>query len=101
LNARIEDLQAELTKLELEKSCIQAVAAGHRADFERERERCDTVIAEALKLTKVAISARETAARLQGELAARRIPWWKRIMAQSPTPRRAVLVSREAAHQDT
>jgi DNA invertase Pin-like site-specific DNA recombinase len=41
LNARIEDLQAELTKLELEKSWIEARAAGHRADFERDliRER--------------------------------------------------------------
>jgi hypothetical protein len=82
LNARIEDLQAELAKLESEKSCIEATAAGHRADFERERERCDTIIAEALKMTKIAMLARATAARLEGELAARqRQPWWKRVVA--------------------
>jgi chromosome segregation ATPase len=70
LNARIESMQAELTRVELEKSCVEASAAGHRADFERERERCDTIMIEALRLTKVAMSARETTARLEGELAA-------------------------------
>jgi hypothetical protein len=34
LKARVETLQAELIKLE-------ATAAGHSADFERERERAD------------------------------------------------------------
>jgi hypothetical protein len=84
LNARIEHLQAELARLEVEKNCIETSAAGHRADFERERERCDTIIAEALRMTKVAMSARETAARLEGELAARQRqdrPWWKRVVA--------------------
>ncbi|MGA8651020.1 MAG: hypothetical protein ACLP19_13400 [Xanthobacteraceae bacterium] len=82
LNARIQALQAELARLEVENSCMYASAASHRADFERERERSDTIMAEALRLTKVAMSARETAARLEGELAAaarqsRR--WWKRL----------------------
>ena len=84
LNARVESLQAELVRLEVEKNCIEASAAGHRADYERERERCDNVIAEALRMTKVAMSARETAARLEGELAARQRqdrPWWKRVVA--------------------
>jgi hypothetical protein len=36
---RIEALQAELAKLE-------AVAGGHRADFERERDRADRLMAE-------------------------------------------------------
>jgi|SRR6476661_8589013 hypothetical protein len=39
LKVRIEQLQAEVTKLETEKSAIEAIAAGHRADFERERDR--------------------------------------------------------------
>jgi hypothetical protein len=84
LDARVENLQAELARLEVEKNCIEANAAGHRADFERERERCDTVIAEALRMTKVAMSARETAAPLEGELAVRQRqdrPWWKRVVA--------------------
>jgi hypothetical protein len=42
LNARIEQLQAELAKLEAEKNSLEVSAAGHRADFERERDRCDS-----------------------------------------------------------
>jgi hypothetical protein len=57
LNARIEQLQGELAKLEVEKRCSGVSAAGHRADFERERERCDTLMTEALMLAKVAMSA--------------------------------------------
>jgi hypothetical protein len=80
LNARIEMLQAELARLEVENGCIQASAAGHRADFERERDRSDTIMAEALRLTKVAMAARETTARLQGEIASRQVRgWWKRL----------------------
>ena len=80
LNSRLQALQAEIANLEEENSAIQASAAGHRADFERERDRCDSLMAEALKLTAVAMSARETAARLEGELAAGQSrPWWKRL----------------------
>jgi len=38
LKARVETLEAELARLE-------TAAAGHRADFERERERCDRLMA--------------------------------------------------------
>jgi hypothetical protein len=80
LNARIHMLQAELARLEVENSCIQATADGHRADFERERDRSDTIMAEALRLTKVAMAARETSARLAGELTSRQTrTWWKRL----------------------
>jgi hypothetical protein len=80
LNARIQALHAEIANLEADNSAIQASAAGHRSDFERERDRSDSLMAEALKLTAVAMSARETAARLEGELAARQSrPWWKRL----------------------
>ena len=44
LNARIEQLRAELAKVEVEKRRIEVSAAGHRADFERERERCNTLM---------------------------------------------------------
>ena len=57
MNAHIEQLQGELAKLEVEKQCSEVSAAGHRADFERERERCDTLMTEALMLAKVAMSA--------------------------------------------
>ena len=62
LKARIEALQAELVKLE-------ATAAGHRTDFERERERADALMAELLKMTADAMAAKEAAARLEGGLA--------------------------------
>src|ERR1700724_3978447 len=59
LQARIEALQAELIKLD-------ATASGHRADFERERERADALMAELLKMTADAMAAKEAAARLEG-----------------------------------
>jgi hypothetical protein len=82
LNARIEQLQAELAKVEIEKNCLEASVAGHRADFERERDRCDRLIAETLVLNKVAMSARENAARLEGEVSGRRgrRRWWGRLV---------------------
>ena len=80
LNARIQALQVEIANLEAENSTIQASAAGHRADFERERDRSDGIMAEALRLTKIAMSARETAARLEGELSVRQSrSWWRRL----------------------
>ena len=54
LNAQIERMQTELATLEVEKNCLEASMAGARADFERERDRCDTLMAETSALTKVA-----------------------------------------------
>jgi hypothetical protein len=94
LNARVEQLEGELARLEVEKQCLEVRAAGHRVDFERERERCDTLVAEALKLGTLAMSAREKAARLDGELSAARARrrWWRRLIApdavQTRPPRR-------------
>jgi cell division protein FtsB len=95
LNARIQALQAEIANLEAENSAIQASATGHRADFERERDRSDSLMAEALKLTAVAMSARETAARLEGRLAARQSrPWWKRLAGRQQAGTAALASSR-------
>ena len=66
LKAEIETLQAEIAELE-------ARAAGHRADFERERERADRLIVELLQTAAETTAAKETTARLEGELAALRI----------------------------
>ena len=87
LNTRIEQLQAELAKLEMEKNCLEASVTAHRADFERERDRCDRLIAETLVLNKVVMSARENAARLEGVVSGRRgrRRWWGRLV----TPGRA------------
>ena len=68
-------MQAELAKLEV-------TAVGHRADYERERDRADRPVAELLKATANLIMTREMAAKLEGEIAALRSPpqpmsWWR------------------------
>jgi hypothetical protein len=73
LTARIETLEAEFAK-------VEAAAAVHRADFERERERCDRLMAEVLKATAELMAAWEATARIAGELAAFQArPWWRRL----------------------
>ena len=65
LVGKIEALQAEIARLE-------ARAAVHRADFERERERADRLMVEVLQATAETMAAREATARLEGEVAALR-----------------------------
>jgi hypothetical protein len=85
LKARIEVLEAELAKLE-------TLAAGHRADFERERERFDGLMTELLRATLDVQGAKEASARLEGELAALRSrSWWNWMLrreqrTQTPQP---------------
>jgi hypothetical protein len=74
LKARIEELEAQLTKAETS-------AASHRADFERERERCDRLTLELMRAAIETMNAKEGAARLEGELTALRSrPWWRRLV---------------------
>ena len=56
-------MQAEIARLE-------ATAAGHRADYERERERADRLMVELLQATAETMAAKEAAARLEGSLMA-------------------------------
>jgi hypothetical protein len=73
LKARIDELESTLAKAE-------ASAAGHRADSERERERLDRLMVELLRANVDTMSAKETTARLEGELTALRSrPWWRRL----------------------
>jgi len=65
LAAKIEALRAEIAPLE-------ASAADHRADFERERERADRLTVELLQTTAETMAAKEATARLEGEVAALR-----------------------------
>jgi hypothetical protein len=65
LAAKIEVLKAEIARLE-------AGAADHRADFERERERADRLTVELLQATAEIMAAKEAAARLEDEVAALR-----------------------------
>jgi hypothetical protein len=88
LNAQIERLEGELARLEVERKCLEVRAVGHREDFECERRRCDMLMTETLKLNEFAMSAREKAARLEGELleASTRHRWWRRgPQAYQPT----------------
>jgi hypothetical protein len=73
LTARLETLESDFAK-------VEAAAAMHRADFERERERCERLMAEVLKSTAELMATREAAAKLAGELAAEQArPWWRRL----------------------
>jgi hypothetical protein len=65
LAAEIETLKAEIARLE-------ARAADHRIDFERERERADRLTVEMLRATVETMAAKEATARLEGEVAALR-----------------------------
>ena len=65
LAAKIEALKAEIVRLE-------ARAADHGADFERERERADLLMVELLQATAETMAAKEATARLEGEVAALR-----------------------------
>src|ERR1700756_3955732 len=59
LSAKIVALQAEMARLE-------ATAATHRADYERERERADRLMVELLQATAETMAAKEATARLRG-----------------------------------
>jgi hypothetical protein len=65
LLAQLEALQAELTRMQAELARAEGTAAGHRADYERERERCDRLVTELKTLAEL--------------LAARSRPWWRRL----------------------
>jgi hypothetical protein len=67
---------AKVAALEAEIAQLEARAAGHRADFEHERERAERLVTELLQATaettaarEAAAAAREAAARLEGEVA--------------------------------
>jgi hypothetical protein len=99
LKGRVEELEAALVN-------VEAAAAGHRADFERERQRAEQLMSELLRAIEDAMTAREQTARLEGELALlrqetsdvrtdrdawrtqverltrnerERLPWWRRL----------------------
>ena len=71
-------LKAKITELEDEITLLQLAAGSHRADFERERDRAERLMTELLKATGDLMRTKETAARLEGELAALR-PRSKRL----------------------
>jgi chromosome segregation ATPase len=70
--AVIASLKAKIETLQTENARLEATAAGHRADFERERDRADRMMTELLKATADTVVAKEATAWLEGELAALR-----------------------------
>ena len=73
LKQKIEALQAELLE-------AKAIASGHRADFERECERTNKLLAELLKSSIETVAAREKAALLEGKLSLFAQPWRRRLV---------------------
>ena len=83
VNPRVYPQIARLSSAAQIRSPLRLVwsAGGHRADFERERDRAERLMTELLKSTADTIAAREATARLKGELMALRTrPWWKRLV---------------------
>jgi len=66
--ANVSLLAAEVVALQAEIARLEAVAAGHRADFERERDRADRLMADLSQANADAMAAREAKARLEGSL---------------------------------
>jgi hypothetical protein len=73
LKQQIETLQTELTEM-------KGIASGYRADFERECERTNKLLAELLKSTTESMGAREKAALLEGKLSMLTQPWRRRLV---------------------
>jgi hypothetical protein len=72
----VAELTAQIAALRADNVQLEAMAAGHRADFERERERAERLVVELLQATadtttarEAAAAAREAVARLEGEVA--------------------------------
>jgi hypothetical protein len=72
LKEKIETLQADLIEME-------TIANGHRADFERECERTNKLLAELLKSSIETVAAREKASLLEGKLSLFTQPWRRRL----------------------
>ena len=69
---KVETLRSEIARLE-------KIVAAHKAECERERDRANRLMADLLNTTAEAMSARETIARLRGELAAVRTAGPKQV----------------------
>ena len=61
-------LAAKIMALQVEIARLEATAASHRADFERERERADRMMVELRQATAETMAAKEATARLEGFL---------------------------------
>jgi hypothetical protein len=66
---------------------LEATAAIHQAELERERERAERLMSELLRAKADALAARATVTRLEGELAGLRSrPWWRWLARRKKQP---------------
>ena len=68
-SGEVAELMAQIAALRADNVQLGAMSAGHRADFELERERADRLMAELLQAKSDVTTAREMVARLEGEVA--------------------------------
>ena len=61
-------LASKIMALQVEIARLEATAASHRADFERERDRADRMMVELRQATAETMAAKEATARLEGFL---------------------------------
>ena len=72
LKVHIATLQADLLEM-------KAIAGGHRADFERETDRSNRLMAELFKASNETTAAREKAAYFAGKLSTAKKHWWRKL----------------------
>ena len=72
LKDHIATLQADLLEM-------KAIAGGHRADFERETDRSNRLMAELFKASNETTAAREKAAYFAGKLSTAKKHWWRKL----------------------
>ena len=80
-------IKAQIRKVQAEIANLETLMARRQAEFRatHERDRAEPLLADLLRLTANLMSAREAAARLEGELTALRAlrssrPWWWRML---------------------
>jgi len=90
---------AKLASMEAEIARLEAVAARHRDDFERERERADRLMVELLQANAEIKAAGESAARLEGLLRTRdRLD--STLDSQGPAARRSASLAADLVAAD-
>src|SRR6266403_232486 len=72
-------LKDHIATLQSDLSERDAIAGGHRADCERETDRSNRLMAELIKASNEATSAREKAAYFAGKLSAAKQRWWRKL----------------------
>src|SRR5262245_45900759 len=65
----LAELTGQIAALRADNVLLETMSAGHRADFERERERADRLMADLMQAKSDVTTSREMVARLESEIA--------------------------------